>query len=100
MATQAQHAQQLREIVAQNEKARQEIVAKIDSLEQAIEDAGNTTPEVDEALAELKASIQKDDDLNPDVTEPEEPTDPEVPEEGEEDGDEGAGVGAQFVPGQ
>lgn len=75
MATHAELAQQLRDLKAQNDKARTEILAKIQSLETALANAGNTTPEVDEALAELKASIQIDDDLNEDApTEPTEPT--------------------------
>lgn len=75
MATQAELAKQLRDITAQNEKARQEILDKIATLEQAIIDAGNTTPEVDAALADLKASVQADDDLNPDEV----PTTTEAP---------------------
>jgi seryl-tRNA synthetase len=70
MATQAELAQQLRDVTAQNEKARQEILKKISDLEQAIIDAGNTSPEVDEALTALKASVQTDDDIVPDTTEP------------------------------
>jgi phage shock protein A len=66
MATQAELAQQLRDVTAQNEKARGE-------LETALANAGNTTPEVDEALAALKASVQTDDDLNADA-----PTEPPV----------------------
>lgn len=67
MATQAQHAQELRDVIAQNEKARLEILKKIADLEQAIIDGGGTTPEVDAALAELKASVQTDDDIVPDA---------------------------------
>lgn len=63
MATQAEHAQELRNIHAQNEKARTEILAKISDLETALANAGNTTPEVDEAVAALKASVQTDDDI-------------------------------------
>lgn len=66
MANQAEVAEQLRTMTAQNEKARQENLAKLAELQAAIEAAGNTTPEVDEALAALKASIQADDDENPD----------------------------------
>lgn len=68
MATQAELAAQLIEITAQNEKARTEILAKVADLEAAIETAGSTTPEVDAALAALKASVQADDDLNPDAS--------------------------------
>lgn len=67
MATQAELAQQLRDITAQNEKARAEILTKIADLETALANAGATTPEVDEAVAALKASVQTDDDLNPDA---------------------------------
>ncbi len=67
MATQAQLAQELRDIKDQNEKARTEILAKIAALEEALANAGNTTAEVDAALADLKASVQADDDLNPDT---------------------------------
>lgn len=75
MSTQAELAQQLREITAQNEKARVEILGKISELETALENAGSTSPEVDEALDALKASVQTDDDLNPDA-------EPEPTEEG------------------
>lgn len=67
MATQAELAQQLRDITAQNEKARLEILAKITALEEALANAGTTTPEVDEAVAALKASVQTDDDITPDA---------------------------------
>ncbi len=67
MATQAELAQQLRDITAQNEKARVEILAKIAALEAALAAAGQTTAEVDAAVADLKASVQTDDDLNPDA---------------------------------
>jgi len=70
MATQAELAQQLRDIKDQNEKARVEILAKIAALEDALANAGNTTPEVDQAVADLKASVQTDDDLNPDAPTP------------------------------
>lgn len=66
MATQAQHAQALRDVLAQNEKARQEILQRIADLEQAVIDAGNTTPEVDAALQALRDSVQIDDDIVPD----------------------------------
>lgn len=67
MATQAEIAQQLRDMKTQNEKARTENLAKLDALQAAIDNAGQSTPEVDEALADLKASIQADDDENPDA---------------------------------
>lgn len=67
MASMSELAQSLRDITAQNEKARQEILAKIQALEDALAAAGSTTPEVDQALAELKASVQTDDDMNQDT---------------------------------
>lgn len=63
--------QELREALeattAQNEKARVEILQKISDLEAAVANAGNTSPEVDAALAALRASVQTDDDIVPDV---------------------------------
>lgn len=52
---------------AQADKARAEIVQKITDLEAAIANAGNTTPEVDAALAALHASVQATDDVVPDA---------------------------------
>lgn len=63
MANQAEHAAELRALKEQNDKARAEVLAKIAALELAI---GQTTPEVDAALANLKASVQTDDDIVPD----------------------------------
>jgi hypothetical protein len=70
MATQAELAQQLTDLKAQNDKAHAEHLAKLAELETAIANAGNTTPEVDAALAALKESIQRDDDMNPDAEPP------------------------------
>jgi seryl-tRNA synthetase len=75
--TQAEIAQELRDMKAQNEKARQENLAALAKLEDAVANAGNSTPEVDEALADLKASIQADDDQNPDAPVEEIPTEDE-----------------------
>jgi cell division septum initiation protein DivIVA len=72
--SQAEHAQALRDLTAQNEKARVEVLAKIAALEEAIANAGNTTEEVDAALADLKASVQTDDDIVPDAP----PTEPSL----------------------
>lgn len=60
---QEQLEQQLKDILAQNEKSRTEILQKFVDLEAAIVAAGETTPEVDTALAALKASVQTDDDI-------------------------------------
>lgn len=64
---QAEHAQALRDLKTQNDKARAEQVAALAKLQAALDAAGGTTAEVDEAMAELKGSIQTDDDLNPDT---------------------------------
>lgn len=66
MATQAEHAQALRDLREQNEKAAAEQAAALQRLQDALDNAGGTTPEVDEAMAALRASIQAEDDLNPD----------------------------------
>jgi hypothetical protein len=75
MATLSEHAQALRDILAQNEKARTEILAKIQALEDALANV-ETTAEIDEAMAALKASVQTDDDMNADAPPP-----PPPPEE-------------------
>jgi seryl-tRNA synthetase len=64
--TQAETAAEIRAIKDQNEKARLEILAKIKTLEDAIETSGNTSDEVDAAVQDLKASVQTDDDIVPD----------------------------------
>lgn len=52
-------------------KAKGEIVAKIGDLETAVANAGQVTPEVQEALDAVKASAQALDDVVPDqVSEP------------------------------
>jgi len=60
--------QTLDDTKAQLVKAAGEITAKIDALEAQLA-AVVTTPEVDAALAELKAVAQQLDDINPDVVE-------------------------------
>jgi conjugal transfer/entry exclusion protein len=65
--SQAETAQELRDIQAQNEKARAEILQKIADLEAALANAGNTSDEVDAAVQALKASVQTDDDIVPDA---------------------------------
>lgn len=67
MATQAEHAESLRALKAQNDKAAAEQAAALQKLQEALDAAGGTTAEVDAAMAELKASIQREDDLNPDT---------------------------------
>jgi chromosome segregation ATPase len=63
-------AQALDDIKAQADKAKDEIVAQVASLEDAITAAGNVTPEVQTALDALKGSVQSLDDLNPDTPAP------------------------------
>jgi len=60
-------AQSIADLKVQNDKARAEVLEKIAALEAAVANAGNTTPEVDAALADLKASVQTDDDIVPDA---------------------------------
>lgn len=66
MTDQATHAAELAAIKDQLTKASGEIVAKVSALEAAVAAAGGTTPEVDAAVADLKAVAQALDDLNPD----------------------------------
>jgi len=60
-------AQQLTDIVNQNEKARQEVLAKIADLEAALATAGAVSPAVQDAVSALKASVQANDDIVPDA---------------------------------
>lgn len=64
---QTQLAADLSALKDQTEKAKGEVLAKIATLESAIAAAGNTTPEVDAALAALKSSVQGVDDIVPDA---------------------------------
>jgi hypothetical protein len=64
---QTELAQALEDLKAQADKAKGEIVTKIQTLEDAIAAGGVTTPEVDAALADLKGSVQGIDDLNKDA---------------------------------
>ncbi len=63
---QAQLASEIGEIKATVAKAGAEIVAKIANLEQKIEEAGQVSPAVQEALAELKLAAKAVDDIVPD----------------------------------
>jgi len=62
----AELAQQLTDVATQVEKSKAEITTKIADLEAAIQNAGNTTQEVDNALAALKTAVQGVDDIVPD----------------------------------
>ena len=58
-------------------KARSEIVEKIDSLEEAVGEAGQPTPEVVAALEDLRGVAQSLDDVVADApVEPVEPVEP------------------------
>lgn len=63
-------AQELTNIKNQLDKAKAEVMAKVADLEAALANAGQTTPEVDAALAALRGAAQAIDDLNPDTPTP------------------------------
>lgn len=70
MATQEQLAADLAAVTANVSKIGDEtrtLLSKIDDLTAAVAAAGNTTPEVDAALAALKAQVAVVDDLVPDA---------------------------------
>ena len=54
MATQAELAEQLRTIKTDLDEALGELLSKITALEDALANAGNSTPEVDAAMADVK----------------------------------------------
>lgn len=60
-------ADQLTALKEQSEKANAEIAAKLQTLENAIVEAGNVTPAVENALADHLSSVQKTDDFVPDA---------------------------------
>lgn len=71
MATQAELAQSIVDLTAQNDKARAEVVGKIADLEAAVAAGGPVSADVEAAFAALKASVQADDDIVADpVVEP------------------------------
>jgi ABC-type transporter Mla subunit MlaD len=72
MTTQAELAADLQALAAQTNKAKAEIVAKLDDLAQALANAGNASPEVLSAFDALKGAVQGVDDIVPDV--PSEPS--------------------------
>lgn len=67
MTTQAELAQQITDLTAQNERARAEVLAKIADMQAAIDAAGAVDPAVLEAFDALRASVQADDDIVPDA---------------------------------
>lgn len=71
MTTQAELATDLQTLVEQVNKIGAEtdgLKQKVSDLEAAIANAGNTSPEVDAALAALKAQLQVVDDKVTDAT--------------------------------
>lgn len=56
-------------------KARGEIVTKIEDLEAAVSNSGEVSPEVAEALSEVKAAAQALDDIVPDAVVEDTPVD-------------------------
>jgi ABC-type transporter Mla subunit MlaD len=58
MASQTEHAEELRGVKRDLDEAFTELTDRIATLEQAIQNAGNTTPEVDEAMAAVKAQAE------------------------------------------
>jgi len=68
MANQAETAQQLRDTNTTLLKAAAEISAQVVALETAVANAGNSTPELDAAVADLKTTADALDALNPDTT--------------------------------
>lgn len=83
MATQAEHAAELRAMVDKVDKIGAEtrtLITKINDLTAAIEAAGGTTPEVEDAMAALKSQLAVVDDLVPDAPAEPEPPAPEEPQ--------------------
>lgn len=70
MATMQELTSELTALKDQTLKAKAEILAKVAELEAIIAAGGGTTPDVDAALAALKAEIQGIDDLNVDAPTP------------------------------
>ncbi len=67
MATQAELAQALHTTSDQLDKAKTEILQRVQELTDAVNNSGQTTPEVDAALERLRTSTQGLDDVVPDV---------------------------------
>jgi chromosome segregation ATPase len=73
MESQHQLAQDLTALTTQVQKIGTETTAtlqKVTDLQNALNNAGGTTPEVDAAMAALKAQVQLVDDLIPDAPAP------------------------------
>lgn len=76
MVTQQEVAQQLVALKEQLTKIGAEITAKLAELEEAIENAGEASPEVEAALAALNIAVQGVDNLIPDALPVEPPVEP------------------------
>lgn len=68
--TQAEFIQALNDATAEALKSKTEIVQKIADLEAAVNNQGNTSPEVDAAFAALKDAVTGIDDIVPDAPAP------------------------------
>lgn len=76
MATQTELLKALNDVAGKLGKIGTEtkaLLLKIDELNQALANAGNTTPEVDEALSNLQAQAGAVDDLVADAVPPDTP---------------------------
>ena len=67
MATQAELQASLDSLATQLDKVSVELNAEIANLTQAVQDAGNTTPEIDASLAKIQSVVDALDALNPDA---------------------------------
>ena len=77
MATQEQVQAALIAVKDQLVKVKNEVITRIDALVRAVENAGSSTPAVDEAIAGLQDIADQLDSINPDAEVP--PLTPEVP---------------------
>lgn len=82
MATQNELVDGLKALNTQVKKIGEEtggLIQKVDALQAALDSAGGTTPEVDAAMQDVRASLQGVDDLVKDVEVPPAPTPAEEP---------------------
>src|ERR1044071_9396933 len=70
MATQQELATKLNSIGDELDKAFKEITDAVQALKDALANAGNSTPEVDAAVARLDTAAQALDNINPDAPTP------------------------------
>ena len=67
MATLEEHTAELNALKAKADKNHGELLAVLVKLQEAKDAAGNTTPEMDAAIAELAAVLKSTDDAVPDA---------------------------------